>query len=84
MGRLQALLVTRRDGNGVWGGRVERVVLDGNAGRVALTGDDIRWRYGLRSPPRMQRKHGTQPGVGRTKPQPCLCSSTGLTGAQPS
>jgi SpoIID/LytB domain protein len=49
VGRLQALLVTRRDGNGVWGGRVERVVLDGNAGRVALTGDDIRWRYGLRS-----------------------------------
>jgi SpoIID/LytB domain protein len=49
VGRLHALRVTQRDGNGVWGGRVERVVLEGSAGNVTLTGDDIRWRYGLRS-----------------------------------
>jgi SpoIID/LytB domain protein len=49
LGRLQALRVTRRDGNGAWGGRVEQVVLEGSAGNVAMTGDDVRWRYGLRS-----------------------------------
>jgi SpoIID/LytB domain protein len=49
LGRLEAIRVTRRDGHGAWGGRVQQVVLEGSADTVALTGDDIRWRYGLRS-----------------------------------
>jgi SpoIID/LytB domain protein len=49
LGRLQAIRVTQRDGNGAWGGRVLRLVLDGSDGSVALTGDDFRWHFGLRS-----------------------------------
>lgn len=49
LGSLQAIRVTRRDGNGAWGGRVLRLVLDGTAGNVALTGDEFRSHYGLRS-----------------------------------
>jgi SpoIID/LytB domain protein len=49
LGQLQAIRVTRRDGNGDWGGRVLRLVLDGSDGSVAITGDDFRWHYGLRS-----------------------------------
>jgi len=49
LGRLRSIRVTRRDGNGVWNGRVLQMVLDWSAGSVALTGDDLRWRYGLRS-----------------------------------
>jgi len=49
LGRLLAVRVTQRDGNGAWGGRVQQVVLEGSDDTVALTGDDLRWRYGLRS-----------------------------------
>jgi stage II sporulation protein D len=49
LGRLEAVRVTQRDGHGAWGGRVQQVVLEGSADTVVLTGDDIRWRYGLRS-----------------------------------
>ena len=49
LGRLEAIRVTRRDGNGAWGGRVLQLVLEGSEDTVALTGDDLRWRYGLRS-----------------------------------
>jgi SpoIID/LytB domain protein len=49
LGRLEVIRVTRRDGNGAWGGRVLQLVLKGSADNVALTGDDLRWRYGLRS-----------------------------------
>ena len=49
LGRLEAIRVTRRDGNGAWGGRVLQLVLEGDDDTVSLTGDDLRWRYGLRS-----------------------------------
>ncbi len=49
LGRLESIAVTRRDGNGVWKGRVLQAVLRGSAGSVSVTGDDLRWRYGLRS-----------------------------------
>lgn len=49
LGRLLSIRVTRRDGNGVWKGRVLQAVLKGSAGSVSVTGDDLRWRYGLRS-----------------------------------
>ncbi len=49
IGRLQRLVVTRRDGHGEWGGRVERIVLDGRRRNVTLTGDRFRSVFGLRS-----------------------------------
>lgn len=49
IGRLQRLVVTRRDGHGQWGGRVERIVLDGRRRDVALSGDTFRSVFGLRS-----------------------------------
>jgi SpoIID/LytB domain protein len=49
IGGLETVRVTRRDGNGVWGGRVLQLVLEGSRDTVALTGDDLRWRYGLKS-----------------------------------
>lgn len=49
IGDLVDVRVTRRDGNGEWGGRVEQVVLDGTDGTAYLTGDDLRWQYGLRT-----------------------------------
>ncbi len=49
IGRLVKITVTKRDGNGAWGGRVERLVLHGTSGNAHLTGDDIRSQLGLRS-----------------------------------
>jgi SpoIID/LytB domain protein len=49
IGRLLHIHVAERDGHGAWGGRVERVVLRGTKGNAHLTGDDMRWEYGLRS-----------------------------------
>jgi stage II sporulation protein D len=49
LGRLRRLVVTRRDGHGQWGGRVERIVLDGQRADVALSGDAFRSAFGLRS-----------------------------------
>lgn len=49
LGDLITVAVTRRDGHGAWGGRVEQAVLDGTAGDVSVTGQDLRWLLGLRS-----------------------------------
>jgi hypothetical protein len=49
IGRLQRLLVTRRDGHGQWGGRVLTVVLDGTRRDVTVSGDRLRSVSGLRS-----------------------------------
>ena len=49
IGRLQRLRVTRRDGNGQWGGRVLEIVLDGRRANVTLSGDAFRSAFGLRS-----------------------------------
>jgi len=42
IGTLQRLVVTGRDGNGDWGGRVTSVRLEGSAGTVTTTGAAIR------------------------------------------
>jgi len=49
IGRLRRLLVTERDGNGDWEGRVETMVLDGTRSSVTISGDSFRWEFGLRS-----------------------------------
>jgi stage II sporulation protein D len=49
IGTLIGIDVVERDGNGQWGGRIERAVLDGTSGNVTVTGADLRWRFGLRS-----------------------------------
>lgn len=49
LGRLEAVRVTSRDGHGEWGGRVRQLVLEGSRSDVTLSGDDLRWAFGLRS-----------------------------------
>jgi SpoIID/LytB domain protein len=49
IGRLQTLVVTGRDGNGQWGGRVTTLTLQGSSGSVDLTGSTFRYAFGLRS-----------------------------------
>jgi SpoIID/LytB domain protein len=49
VGNLKAIDVTRRDGNGQWGGRVVKLTLHGSSGAVAVTGDTFRGALGLRS-----------------------------------
>jgi len=49
LGRLESIRVAQREGNGQWGGRVLQLVLVGSRSTVALSGDDMRWAYGLRS-----------------------------------
>jgi SpoIID/LytB domain protein len=49
LGRYVGLRVVRRDGHGDWNGRVEKLRLIGTKGTVALSGDDMRLRYGLLS-----------------------------------
>jgi stage II sporulation protein D len=52
LGNLTRIRITRRDGHGDWGGRVERLALTGDAGSgttVRMSGDTFRLRLGLRS-----------------------------------
>jgi len=49
LGTLRGIRVTDRTGHGEWGGRVNRLVLDGSRGDVAMSGDSFRWAVGLRS-----------------------------------
>lgn len=48
IGRLRSIRVDR-DGTGHWGGRIVTATLVGSAGRVTITGDSLRWAFGLRS-----------------------------------
>src|SRR5581483_6982623 len=50
IGRLKNITITQRDGNGAWGGRVLGLTLNGDAGAVDLTGSDLQFALGLRSP----------------------------------
>jgi stage II sporulation protein D len=50
IGRLANITITRRDGNGKWGGRVLGLTLYGDNGSVDLTGSDLQFALGLRSP----------------------------------
>jgi SpoIID/LytB domain protein len=49
IGNLRRIAVTRRDGNGDWGGRVRSITLVGDRGRVVVSGDTLRSSLGLRS-----------------------------------
>jgi stage II sporulation protein D len=49
IGKLRRIRVTERDGNGQWKGRVLSMVLDGKRNDVRITGDDFRWKFGLKS-----------------------------------
>jgi peptidoglycan hydrolase-like amidase len=49
IGDLTSIEVSQRDGNGEWGGRVQKMSLVGSAGRADITGDTLRRLLGLRS-----------------------------------
>ncbi|MFA6574419.1 MAG: SpoIID/LytB domain-containing protein [Nocardioides sp.] len=49
VGNLTGLTVTRRDGNGEWGGRVASLTVTGTKGSVVVSGDTFRSVLGLRS-----------------------------------
>lgn len=49
IGNLTSIRVTRRDGNGQWKGRIERMELRGPNKTVTVSGDDFRFRLGLKS-----------------------------------
>jgi stage II sporulation protein D len=49
IGDLTRILVTSRDGNGDWQGRVTELVLDGTRGTATISGDSFRWAFGLKS-----------------------------------
>lgn len=49
VGTLKSIKVTSRDGNGQWQGRVLAMSLVGSKTTVRISGDDFRWKFGLRS-----------------------------------
>lgn len=49
LGSFRGIRVTDRTGDGDWGGRVTRMVIDGSRGDVVMSGDSARWALGLRS-----------------------------------
>lgn len=49
IGNLRKIVVTDRDGNGDWGGRLRSVTLVGATGRTVVSGDTFRAALGLRS-----------------------------------
>ncbi len=50
VGALKALVITGRDGHGVWGGRITGIALRGTRGSVSMTGSTFQLAFGLRSP----------------------------------
>lgn len=49
IGNLTRLVVSGRDGNGEWGGRIRSLAITGDGGRVVVSGDTFRSMLGLRS-----------------------------------
>jgi len=49
LGDLTSIRIDRRDGNGQWGGRVEKMTLGGRKDTITISGDDFRSALGLRS-----------------------------------
>ena len=49
LGNLRRIVVTRRDGNGQWGGRVRSMRLVGSDVALTISGDTFRFALGLRS-----------------------------------
>lgn len=50
IGTLENVVITGRDGNGLWGGRVTSLRLEGSTGLVNLSGIGVQSALGLRSP----------------------------------
>ena len=46
----QAIVITGRDGNGLWGGRVTSLTLRGSSGKAALSGTDLQFALGAQKP----------------------------------
>src|SRR4051794_14073569 len=49
VGAVQSLVVTGRDGNGAWGGRVTSLTVHGSSGSAVVSGTSFRSAFGLRS-----------------------------------
>lgn len=49
IGALKDLVVTGRDGNGIWGGRITAATLQGTKSSVDLTGYEVQYGIGLQS-----------------------------------
>lgn len=49
IGTLTGVTVTKRSGDGEWGGRVLSMSITGSSGSVTVTGDDVRRAFGLKS-----------------------------------
>lgn len=49
VGRLRRIEVIARNGHGAWGGRALTVRVTGSSGRKTFTGDQVRFKLGLRS-----------------------------------
>lgn len=49
VGSLQQVQITTRDGDGKWGGRVEKVRIIGSKKTVTVSGSTFQWKFGLRS-----------------------------------
>ena len=49
LGTFRSIRVTKRNGNGAWNGRAERVLLRGSSSNVRLSGSQFRSVFGLRS-----------------------------------
>jgi peptidoglycan hydrolase-like amidase len=49
IGDLRRIVVSRRDGNGDWGGRLVTLRLSGSKGAATVSGDAFRSALGLRS-----------------------------------
>jgi peptidoglycan hydrolase-like amidase len=49
LGTLRRIVITQRDGNGEWYGRVNSLQLDGSRADRTISGDSFRWLLGLRS-----------------------------------
>lgn len=49
IGRLVRLRVLERSGDGAWGGRIHRLVVEGRDGAVEVTGPDFRFLFGMKS-----------------------------------
>ena len=69
VGTVTGISVTKRDGQGRWGGRTAGVVIRGTSGSVTLTGEQVRSALGLRStwwvPANTARRVGDWQGDGR-------------------
>ena len=69
LGDLTRIVVTDRDGNGDWGGRLRSVTLVGSKHRVVVSGDSFRAVLGLRST-WMTFRVAQRSGRAATAPQP--------------